>query len=161
MNQPGREKSGMPVREEVPVNFIKTLLIVGAAAQFLIAQFDPKDLGGTISEALYMAKELPSVNKPEYLAPNGIAASKDHKTLYITAEAARKLLFYDVAGQKVTRRVDLPASPTGLVVSPDGSEVYVTCMSELLPVGVVAVVSTEGSGLLEVLQSDIRHVHRW
>ncbi len=146
MNQPDRRKSGIQPRKEVPVNdrIVKALVFISIAVQFAGAQFNPQDLGGTISEALYMAKELPSVNKPEYLAPNGIAASKDHKTLYITAEAARQLLVYDVVAQTVTRRIDLPASPTGLVVSPDGSEIYVTCMSEFLPVGVVAVVSAGG-----------------
>ncbi len=155
MTQPDREKSGIQPRKEVPVNdrIVKTLLFISIAVQFVGAQFNPQDLGGTISEALYMAKELPAVNKPDYFAPNGIAVSKDHKTLYITAEAARQILFVDLATSSITRHIDLPASPTGLVVSPDGSEIYVTCMSELLPVGVVAVVPAGGTKIARTFEA--------
>jgi DNA-binding beta-propeller fold protein YncE len=110
-------------------------------------------LGNTLSEALYLAEELPSVNKPEYFGPGGIAVSKDHKMLYVTAEATRQLLFVNISTNSVTRRVDLPASPTGLVVSPSGNEIYVTCMSEFLPVGVVAVIPSKGENVARVFEA--------
>lgn len=111
------------------------------------------ELGAVLSEALYLTRELPSVNKPEYLGPNAMAVSKDSAFLYVTAESTRELLVVDLGTKSVTRRVELPASPTGLAVAPDGSEIYVTCMSEYLPVGVVAVVPSGGSGVSRTFEA--------
>ena len=62
-----------------------------------------------------------------YLGPDAITASRDGKTLYIALADARQLALFDVAGGKVTRTVVLPAEPTALVVSRDGTRLYVTC----------------------------------
>jgi len=134
----------------------KYLYLVTAAfiaTQSITAEEMNSLLGSTLSEALYLAEELPSVNKPDYLGPNALAVSPDHATLYVTAEGSRELLFVDLATQSVSRRVELPASPTGLAVAPDGGEIYVTCMSEFLPVGVVAVVSADGSGVVRSFEA--------
>ena len=79
----------------------------------------------------------------EYLGPSAVAASRDAKTLYVANADARQLAFVDVAAAKVTRRVDLPAEPTGLVVSPDGTKLFVTCAAPKSTVAVIDAASGE------------------
>ena len=62
-----------------------------------------------------------------YLGPCAVAVSKDARTLYIANADAGRLAFFDVSLGRVTRSVSLPARPTGVVMSPDGRRLYVTC----------------------------------
>ena len=62
-----------------------------------------------------------------YLGPDAITASRDGKTLYIALADARQLALFDVAGGKVARTISLPAEPTALALSLDGTRLYVTC----------------------------------
>ncbi|WCJ60274.1 c-type cytochrome [Fontisphaera persica] len=75
----------------------------------------------------------------EYLSPVDLAASPDGRTLYVAAHTANKLLVYDVVRKEVTRRVTLPAPPTGLALSRDGAELYITCAA---PAGTLVVMAT-------------------
>ena len=62
-----------------------------------------------------------------YQGPCDLVASKDGKTLYVINADARQVAWVELPGGTVARRVDLPAKPTGLVLSPDGSKLIVTC----------------------------------
>ncbi len=62
-----------------------------------------------------------------YLGPTAIAVAADGKTAYIANADARSVAWLDLPAGPVTRRVDVPAEPTGLVLSPDGTRLLVTC----------------------------------
>jgi len=75
-----------------------------------------------------------------YLGPCALVASKDAKTLYVANADARQVAWVELPGGKVTRRVDVPAEPTGLVLSPDGTKLIVTCAA---PTSTVVVLDTD------------------
>jgi len=75
----------------------------------------------------------------EYLGPCDVVASKDAKTLYVANADARQLAYVELSTGKVTRRVDMPAEPTGLALSPDGTKLVVTCAA---PKSTVVVIDT-------------------
>ena len=63
----------------------------------------------------------------EYLGPSDLVASKDGKILYVLNADARQLAWVELPGGSIVRRVDVPADPTGVALSPDGSKLVVTC----------------------------------
>lgn len=62
-----------------------------------------------------------------YLGPAAIAVAADGKTAYIANADARSVAWLDLPAGPVTRRVDVPAEPTGLALNPDGTRLLVTC----------------------------------
>ena len=62
-----------------------------------------------------------------YQGPCALVASKDGKTLYVANADAQQVVWVDLPGGHVTRRIALPAEPTGLAISPDGTKLIVTC----------------------------------
>ena len=62
-----------------------------------------------------------------YLGPSTLAVSKDGKTGYVANADARQIACIELPAGPVTRRIEVPAEPTGLVLSPDGSKLIVTC----------------------------------
>lgn len=74
---------------------------------------------------------LSGAPKPEagvqYRSPEAIVVDKAGKTLYIAEVTAKRIAIFDIAARKVTKHIDLPAEPTGLTLSPDGSKLFVTC----------------------------------
>jgi len=78
-----------------------------------------------------------------YLGPTAVVASKDAKSLYVANAGARQVAVVDLSQGKVTRSIAVPAEPTGMVLSPDGSVLYVTCAAAKSKVCVVDVESGE------------------
>ncbi|MBN2474495.1 MAG: PD40 domain-containing protein [Pirellulales bacterium] len=70
----------------------------------------------------------------DYLGPTVVVASQDGKSLFVCNTDAQQIAVVDLADSKVVRSVDVPAEPTGIVLSPDGKTLYVTCAA---PAGVV------------------------
>jgi YVTN family beta-propeller protein len=62
-----------------------------------------------------------------YLSPSALAAAADGRTLYIGCATADRVLVLDTATRKCTDTIALPASPTGLILSADGTQLIVTC----------------------------------
>jgi YVTN family beta-propeller protein len=62
-----------------------------------------------------------------YLGPCALAVSKDAKTAYVANADARQVAWIDLPSGQITRRVDVAAEPTGVVLSPDGTQLIVTC----------------------------------
>ena len=62
-----------------------------------------------------------------YLGPSALAVSKDGKTGYVANADGRQVAWIELPAGPVTRRADMPAEPSGLVLSPDGSKLIVTC----------------------------------
>jgi YVTN family beta-propeller protein len=63
----------------------------------------------------------------KYLGPNAVLAAKDGKGLYVALLDARQIAVVDLGAAKVARSIPLPAEPSGMVLSPDGATLYVTC----------------------------------
>ena len=64
---------------------------------------------------------------PVWLAPSSLAASADGGSLFIGCDNGKRVLFLDLATQKVTNSVSLDYPATGLAVAADGQTLYVTC----------------------------------
>lgn len=62
-----------------------------------------------------------------YQGPCALAASQDGKVLYAACADSRQVAWIELPAGKVTRRVKVPAEPTGLALSPDGARLIVTC----------------------------------
>jgi YVTN family beta-propeller protein len=62
-----------------------------------------------------------------YLGPASVLASKDGKSLYVAELDAKQIAVVDIAAGKVARTIAVPGEPSGMVASPDGSRLYVTC----------------------------------
>ena len=63
----------------------------------------------------------------DYLSPGAVAGDKTGKNLYIAESTARQIAVFDVAGNRVTSVISLPANPSDVVISPDQLRLYVTC----------------------------------
>lgn len=63
--------------------------------------------------------------------PHGLAATTDHRTVFVTLEAngapRGELVWIDAATFEITRRVSLCREPHALAASPDGAWLYVPC----------------------------------
>ena len=64
---------------------------------------------------------------PGYSGPCAIAVSKDGKTAYVANAEARQVAWVDLPAGPVSRRIETPGEPSGLVMSPDGTRLIVTC----------------------------------
>jgi len=73
------------------------------------------------------------------LGPCDVVASSDGRRLLVLLADAKQVAVVEPGG-RVTRTIDVPATPTGLVLSPNGRTLYVTCAA---PQGVVCVVDLE------------------
>jgi len=76
------------------------------------------------------------------LGPIAVAPARDGKNLYVAGANAKQILVVDAVGGKVARSIPMPAQPTGLVLSPAGATLYVTCAA---PQGTVAVVDVNSA----------------
>jgi YVTN family beta-propeller protein len=80
----------------------------------------------------------------DYLGPSALAVSLDEETLYVACADARQVAWVRLPSGEVTRRVVVPAEPTGITLTPDGTKLIVTCAA---PDSTVVVVDA-GSGQL-------------
>lgn len=85
--------------------------------------------------------------RPPARGPVAAAASRDGKTLYVACQEAAELAVVDADGS-VRKLVALPAPPSGLVLSPDGAKLYVTCAAPQSTVVVLDAASAEVAGKL-------------
>lgn len=83
---------------------------------------------------------------PAYLSPTALVPSPDGKTLYVACFTANQVAFYDIAAQKITRAVSMPASPSGLALTADGAKLFVTCSA---PESTICLVDTRSAKLLD------------
>ena len=63
----------------------------------------------------------------QYLGPVDVVASPDGETLYVVQYDGKRIDAVDVASGEVVRSVACPSQPTGVVLSPDGGRMYITC----------------------------------
>ena len=90
------------------------------------------------SEPANPARNTPA-KKNSFLAPSAVVASADRREIYVAGEATAEVLLFDPAAKKVTARIPVASSPSGLALSADGAHLYVTCAG---PVSTVCIVDT-------------------
>ncbi|NLX99834.1 MAG: cell surface protein [Rhodopirellula sp.] len=73
----------------------------------------------------------------KYLGPLQVVAAKDGANLYVLNIDGNQISVVETAGGKVARTIPVPPKPTGMALSPDGTKLYVTCIS---PEGTVCIV---------------------
>ena len=66
------------------------------------------------------------VNKPDYLSPETVIANSNGKFIYVALKKANRVTIVDAQTNKIVREIDIPQGPTGLVLSPTQSKLYVT-----------------------------------
>lgn len=91
----------------------------------------------TITSCLSMSQ---IASAQEYLSPAAVVADAQGKTLYIAEATAKQVAVYDIETSKVTATIAVPAEPTGLALTDDGTLLYVTCAA---PDGCVCVIETD------------------
>ena len=77
----------------------------------------------------------------EYLGPCALAVSKDARTLYVACADARQVAWVDLSEGTVTDRVSVPGEPTGLLLTPDGGRLVVTCSAPNSTIAVLDAIS--------------------
>jgi YVTN family beta-propeller protein len=87
----------------------------------------------------------------EWLSPTALAATADGKTMFIAYATADQVAVFDIAAGKVTKTIGMPASPSGLVFSTDGKQLFVTCAAPsssvcIMDVGANKIVATLSAG---------------
>lgn len=65
--------------------------------------------------------------RESYLGPIALAVSADGRMLYVACADARQVVWVELPGGRVSRRVQVPGEPSSLVLSPDGTRLIVTC----------------------------------
>ncbi|HUT09112.1 MAG TPA: beta-propeller fold lactonase family protein [Thermoguttaceae bacterium] len=86
------------------------------------------------------------VDAASHLGPTAVAASQDGKSLFVANTDGKQVAVVDVASGKVSGSIAMPAEPTGLVLSPDGATLYVTCAAPKSTVCMVDVKSRKITG---------------
>ncbi len=76
---------------------------------------------------MMVARSVGAGEAGEYLGPCNLVASKDGEILYVANADAKQIAFVDVHNAKVSRTIAVPGEPTGAALSPDGTNLYVTC----------------------------------
>ena len=76
---------------------------------------------------IMLASRVAAGQAGKYLGPCALGASKDGKTLYIANAGAKQIVFLDLQSGRITQSINLSSEPTGLALSPDKTELYVTC----------------------------------
>jgi len=62
----------------------------------------------------------------DYLSPISVVAGGNGKVLYVAEATAGQVAVFDIASGKVTKVISVAENPVGLVISADGSRLYVT-----------------------------------
>lgn len=71
--------------------------------------------------------------------PVAVAASADGKSLFVANADAEQVAVIDVERGDPVRTIAVPSEPTGLVLSPDGATLYVTCAAPRSTVQIIDV----------------------
>ncbi|MFA5190999.1 MAG: c-type cytochrome [Verrucomicrobiia bacterium] len=89
-----------------------------------------------------------SRSKSGWLSPTALVATADGKTMFIAYATANQVAVFDVASAKVSKTVEMPASPLGLALSADGKQLFVTCAA---PSSSVCIVDTGSNKIVTTI----------
>jgi len=96
-------------------------------------------LFASAAQAQLVAPERTYVSEFQYRGPCEVAVSNDGEFVYFVEQDANAVSLLCTVDNKVKSTIGMPATPTGICISPDGSKLYITCAA---PEGVVCVVES-------------------
>ncbi|HID21169.1 MAG TPA: hypothetical protein EYP14_02050, partial [Planctomycetaceae bacterium] len=73
----------------------------------------------------------------DFQGPTALVVTKNGRWLYVACHDARQVAVVSVSDGRIVRRWDMPAPPTGLVLTPDGARLIVTCAAPESPVLII------------------------
>ena len=76
--------------------------------------------------ALWVATAT-SLSANDYLGPVSLIGSQDGRRLFVANADAKQIAVVDIANGNVIKTIPMPATPTDLVLGPNGAKLYVTC----------------------------------
>lgn len=82
----------------------------------------------------------------EYLSPSALAADEHGKILYVAEATAKQVAVINTDTANMTGIIRVPAEPTGLAISADGVQLYVTCAG---PEGHLCVIETRANKIIK------------
>jgi YVTN family beta-propeller protein len=94
-----------------------------------------------VASLLVVASLAPAAPPPIACAPTALAISADARQLFVACAEADQVLVLDPARGNVIRSIRLDRTPSGLVLSPDGTRLIVTCAAPESSVLVLEAVS--------------------
>ncbi len=95
--------------------------------------------------SLFVASSAWCADAIAWCSPSALAASADGKVLYVACATSNRVEVFDTENRTVARSFAMPAPATGLVLSPEGDRLYVTCAA---PRSTVQVVETSSGRVL-------------
>ena len=69
----------------------------------------------------------PLLPSDTYLSPSALCATRDGKALFMACATANLILRFDTVDRRIVDSNAVPASPSGVALSPDESRLFVTC----------------------------------
>jgi YVTN family beta-propeller protein len=84
----------------------------------------------------------------EYLSPTALVADNQGETIYIAEATAKQIAVFDTKTEKVKTTINVPAEPSGLALTGDGTILYATCGGQK---GCISVIDTRNAKLLRTL----------
>ncbi|MEJ2701994.1 MAG: beta-propeller fold lactonase family protein [Sedimentisphaerales bacterium] len=89
-----------------------------------------------------------AVATSNYLSPTALVADSQGEKLYVAEATARQVAVFDIARAKVTATISVPAEPTALALTGDGTCLYVACGGAK---GKICVIDVRDAKLLRTL----------
>lgn len=96
-------------RNNASVIIVVLFVIVGCTAQNVFRQYDNYDLSAR--------------------SPSALVIDSNTSTIFIAESSTKRISLFNMTGESLERCFLLPSEPNGIVLSPDGSRLYVTCGS--------------------------------
>ena len=89
---------------------------------------------------------IAAADTANYLGPVAVIAAKDGSRLFVANADAKQISVVNTADGKVMQSISMPAAPTGMVLSPDGTKIYVACAA---PRSTVCVLESDSGRVLD------------
>ena len=86
----------------------------------------------------------------EYLSPVSLITDKNCTTVYIAEATAHKVSVFDISANRVKEVISLKKNPSGLVLSPDESRLYVTSGSSD---GIIEIIDMNKNKVIETISA--------
>lgn len=80
----------------------------------------------TINSCTGLVQTRVAAQDDSFLSPIALVSDVEGKTLYIAEFTSKKVSVFDIKSGMVKKHISLPDKPSGMVLSPNGSRLYVT-----------------------------------